>query len=212
LFPFKKKPKEEKKEDKEWERKYRLKKSREAAEKYIQKCESFRNVYKQQAVEAKQIGNDSLVKLYVTKVAAMDKQIKTAKTMKLLFDDFELGREQFDLFSELTQVVKGMAEAFKEDEINQKSILELTKNLDKAMFETNKMDQMLQGAMESVDSSIMGFGDIGQKDYESVMNEINDSAVRAERSKGEIPSEPVKEDDIDQRMKDSLKKLKEFKE
>jgi hypothetical protein len=212
LFQFRKKAKEENKGDVEWERTYRLRKSREAADKYITKCESLRNTYKQQAVEATRIGNDTLVKLYVSKVAAVDRQIKTAKSMKLLFDDFELGKEQFKLFTEMTQTVKDMAESFKEDEINQKSIMELTRNLDKALFEANKMDQMLQGAMESIDSSTLGVANVSQKDYDSVMSEIKNSAIKEELKQGDVPSSPVKEEEVDEKMKESLKKLKELKD
>lgn len=203
--------KKKSKDEVDIERRLRIRKARDSMEKFSTKCEKLRDNYMKQAVEAKKIGNDALVKRFAARLVNLDTQQRRAKSFVLMMNDMELNLEQLDNMGDVTATMKDFVSIFEESKIDYDAISRLKIDMDKANANSEKLSEVLDNVLSDVGDSMTSYANIDNKALESMVSEIGDRAASQERTSIRDPPGVEKEnertDDLDRRIRESLEEI-----
>lgn len=220
-------------EEKEFERKLRLREAMARLEKYVHDSSKISREYHTQAVEARRLGNISLTKRFASKKLVLDKRITRAKTFRLVIKDLELSREQTGLLKVFVDITTDFSKTLSEAEPTAKMASEIKRNVESSVAKANKIDIVLAEVLDSISDTLLRVEGVEEEEIEALMESIEAEAAEVEREKvrtkveekadrtrdvtAEKSSKPrevknAKESDIDRRIGNSLDKLKNLKE
>lgn len=215
MGPFKKK---KSKEEVEWERKLRLRRTRDAVEKYSNKCENLRKRYLDQAVDAKRLGNEQLAKRFALRIMALDNQLKRAKGFLLMMNDMELSREQLGIWKDLAVTFKDFAASYEDESISFEQMRSVTFDLEKAIANSQQLGEVLDSVLDTVSDKMADFDNVSSKELENIMGTIDEMSVDKEKSSVTIKPSKEKEEvadkgesDLDRRIMDGIKDIEKEK-
>lgn len=200
------------KEEKEFERKLRIREALTKLDKYMEDARRISREYEKQAVEAKRFGNDALAKRFASKMLILDRQIKRAKTLQLIIKDLELSREQTGLLKVFVDVANDFSEALSEAEPTAKMASEIKKNVESAVAKTRRIDIILAEVVDSISDTLLAAEGVKEEEMKNALDRIEAKAAEIERAKvrkktpEEIRNKPfesvdIGNSDVDKRIK-----------
>lgn len=203
--------KKKSKEELDLERKLRIRRAKDSMERFSNKCNNLRESYMQQAVEAKRLGNEGLVKKFAVRLLNLDNQQKRAKSLVLMMNDMELNLEQLKNWGEMSTAIKDFVTIFEENGVNYESIAQLNLEMEKALNNSEKLSEALDSVLENVGDRLISFDSVDNKALDSMISNISERAVSTERSSVKEPQPTSKESsqtsDLDRRIKESLEEI-----
>ena len=168
-------------EEKDFERKVKLNEALIRLDRYISNSENLLREYEKQAVEAKRLGNEVLVKRFATKMLVLDRQIRKAKSLRLIIKDLELSREQSASIKDFADVVKDFSLALSADEITAKMVGEIKRNMEVAMAKARRMDIVLSEIVDSVTDTLLTAKGVEEEEIKDILEGIESKAAESER-------------------------------
>ena len=215
MVAFKKK---KSKEEVEWERKLRLRRTRDAVEKYSNKCENLKKRYLDQAVDARRLGNEQMAKRFALRIMALETQLKRAKGFLLMMNDMELSREQLGIWKDLASTFKDFAASYDDQAISFEKMKEVTLDLEKAISNSQQLGDVLDSVLDTMSDKMADFDNVSSKELENIMSTIDEMSVDKEKSSVNI--KPTKESeggvetaetDLDKRIREGIRDIEKEK-
>lgn len=203
--------KKKSKEELDLERKLRIRRAKDSMERFSNKCTNLRESYMEQAVEAKRLGNDALVKKFAVRLINLDNQQKRAKSLVLMMNDMELNLEQLKNWTEMSTAIHDFVNIFEENGVNYEAIAQINLEMEKALNNSEKLSEALDTVLENVGDRLISFDSVDRKALDSMVTNISERAVTTERTSVKEPPaaepEPAKTSDLDRRIKESLEEI-----
>ncbi len=154
------------KEEKEIERKIRMKKAKIAIKKYIANLENFSKRVFQQGKEAAKLGDESLLKRCAVKYLVLEQRIKQAKRLLLLMEESELQRELVKVSADFIKFSKDIINSIAEGP-DAKDLTKIQVEFEKAMGKVENLEEALSTMLDLTSESILA-GDFDTETIESV--------------------------------------------
>lgn len=203
--------KKKSKQELDLERKLRIRRAKDSMERFSNKCTNLRENYMDQAVEAKRLGNEALVKKFAVRLLNLDNQQKRAKSLVLMMNDMELNLEQLKNWTEMSTAIKDFVDIFEANGVNYEAIAQINLEMEKALNNSEKLSEALDTVLENVGDRLVSFDNVDRKSLDSMISNISERAVSTERSSvretQHAEPEPAKTSDLDQRIKESLEEI-----
>jgi len=215
------------KEEKEFERKQRVRQTKRKIGRYINNCETLRDEYEKNAIEARRLENDSLTRRFAAKMLILGNQIKKMRAIDLVLRDIELSRGQASVFNSMAVTMKDFAKVMDQEQVSARTAAEMSNNLDRILIASEKIDDMLEGVVDSMSDKILDVSDVSDRELENVLKDIEvkagveeEASFRVRESStssqrvNQVTSTPKREnvdqsrDPLDKRIEDGLDKIK----
>ena len=151
------------KEEKEIERKVRMRKAKMALKQYINNLENFKRKIFLQGKEAAKLGDENLLKRSAVKYLVLEQRIKQAKRLLLLMEEAELQRELVKVSADFIQfskdIVKSIAEGPRAEDVAKIQV-----EFEKAMGRVENLDEALSTMLDLTSERILS----GNFDVETI--------------------------------------------
>ncbi len=142
------------KEEKEIERKVRMRKAKMALKQYINNLENFKRRIFLQGKEAAKLGDEALLKRSAVKYLALEQRIKQAKRLLLLMEEAELQRELVKVSADFIQFSKDIVESIAEGP-EAEDVAKIQVEFEKAMGKVENLDEALNTMLDLTSESIL---------------------------------------------------------
>lgn len=162
------------KEEKEIERKVRMRKAKMALKQYINNLEALKRKIFLQGKEAAKLGDEALLKRSVMKYLALEERIKQAKRLLLLMEEAEIQRELVKVSGDFIQFSKDIVESIAEGP-GAEDLAKMQVEFEKAMAKVEGLDEAL-GAMLDMTSESILTGDFDAETIEEATSLFEASA------------------------------------
>jgi len=186
------------KEEKEIERKIRIRKAKVIVKNYIAKLEKLQKRIFDQGKNFAKLGDEKMVRSQASKYLALQSRIKQAKKLLLLMEEAEIERELVRVSANFIQfskdIVNSIAEAPKI-----KDIAKTNMKFEEAMTKVKGIEEALDVAIDVASESIIGGEEFSEEKIEEVAKILKGEAMTEE---GEIDKE------IDEKLKDIEEMMK----
>ena len=181
------------KEEKEIERKVRMRKAKMALKQYINNLENFKRRVFLQGKEAAKLGDETLLKRSAVKYLVLENRITQAKRLLLLMEEAELQRELVKVSADFIQFSKDIVQSISEGP-GAEDIAKIQVNFEKAMGKVENLDEALSTMLDLTSESILS----GSFDEETI-----------ETAEGLMVSSAGEELEPGKRLKEIEKMMKE---
>ncbi len=151
------------KEEKEIERKVRMRKAKMALKQYINNLENLKRRIFLQGKEAAKLGDEALLKRSAMKYLALEERIKQAKRLLLLMEEAEIQRELVKVSANFIQFSKDIVESIAEGP-GAEDVAKMQVEFEKAMTKVEGLDEALSTMLDLTSESIL----TGEFDAESL--------------------------------------------
>ncbi len=186
------------KEEKEIERKIRIRKAKVIVKNYIAKLEKLQKRIFDQGKNFAKLGDEKMVRNQASKYLALQSRIKQAKKLLLLMEEAEIERELVRVSANFIQfskdIVNSIAEAPKIKDIAKTNV-----KFEEAMTKVKGIEEALDIAIDVASESIIGGEEFSEEKIEEVAKILKGEAITEE---GEIDKE------IDEKLKDIEEMMK----
>ncbi len=142
------------KEDREIERKMRMRKAKMALKQYINNLENLKRKIFLQGKEATKLGDEALLKRSAMKYLALEERIKQAKRLLLLMEEAEVQRELVKVSANFIQFSQDIVESIAEGPGAQ-DITKMQVEFEKAMGKVEQLDDALASMLDLTSESIL---------------------------------------------------------
>lgn len=142
------------KEEKEIERKVRMRKAKMALQQYINNPENFKHRVFLQGKEAAKLGDEALLKRSAVKYLALEQRIKQAKRLLLLMEEAELQRELVKVSADFIQFSKDIVASIAEGP-GAEDVAKIQVEFEKAMGKVENIDEALNTMLDLTSESIL---------------------------------------------------------
>ena len=181
------------KEEKEIERKVRMRKAKMALKQYINNLENFKRRVFLQGKEAAKLGDETLLKRSAVKYLVLENRIKQAKRLLLLMEEAELQKELVKVSADFIQFSKDIVQSISEGP-GAEDIAKIQVNFEKAMGKVENLDEALSTMLDLTSESILS----GSFDEETI--ETAESLMMSSAGEELEPGKRLKE--IEKMMKE----------
>ena len=155
------------KEEKEIERKIRIRKAKAQLKNYISGLEKLQKKVLELGREASQIGDKKLVKRQAEKYLALENRIRQAKRLLILMEEAEAQRELVKITSTFIAFSKDIVDSIVEGP-DVKDVAKMHVELEKAMAKAESLEEVLSVIIDSASESILS-GDFDEGVVEEVV-------------------------------------------
>jgi len=162
------------KEEKEIERKMRMRKAKMALKQYINNLENLKRKIFLQGKEAAKLGDEALLKRSAMKYLALEERIKQAKRLLLLMEEAEVQRELVKVSANFIQFSQDIVESIAEGPGAQ-DIARMQVEFEKAMGKVEELDDALASMLDLTSESILT-GDFSAETVEEATSLFEASA------------------------------------
>ncbi|WP_297489948.1 hypothetical protein [Thermococcus sp.] len=162
------------KEDREIERKMRMRKAKMALKQYINNLENLKRKIFLQGKEAAKLGDEALLKRSAVKYLALEERIKQAKRLLLLMEEAEIQRELVKVSANFIQFSQDIVESIAEGPGAQ-DIAKMQVEFEKAMGRVEELDDALASMLDLTSESILT-GDFSAETVEEAASLFEESA------------------------------------
>jgi len=142
------------KEEKEIERKVRMRKAKMALKQYINNLEALKRKIFLQGKEAAKLGDEALLKRSAMKYLALEERIKQAKRLLLLMEEAEIQRELVKVSGDFIQFSKDIVESIAEGP-GAEDLAKMQVEFEKAMAKVEGLDEALGTMLDMTSESIL---------------------------------------------------------
>ena len=163
------------KEEKEIERKVRMRKAKMALKQYINNLENLKRKIFLQGKEAAKLGDEALLKRSAMKYLALEERIKQAKRLLLLMEEAEIQRELVKVSANFIQFSKDIVESIAEGPGAQ-DIAKMQVEFEKAMGKVEELDEALASMLDLTSESILT-GDFDAETIEEAASLFEESVA-----------------------------------
>lgn len=202
-------------EEKEFERRLKLRQAILRLDSFISNCEKLANEYFKQAVEARRIEDKTLTKRFAGKILLLEEQAKRAKKLQLIIKDLDLGREQAGLLRDFAEIASNFAASMKDLKIDSRTLAKIEEDITKSVVETERVDALFGVLIDSISNKILEVENIDEKRIEGILDKIEREAVAAEKEimeKKEVIKERSEEEkELDRKIEEALEKIKKIR-
>ena len=181
------------KEEKEIERKVRMRKAKMALKQYINNLENLKRKIFLQGKEAAKLGDETLLKRSAVKYLVLENRIKQAKRLLLLMEEAELQKELVKVSADFIQFSKDIVQSISEGP-GAEDIAKIQVNFEKAMGKVENLDEALSTMLDLTSESILS----GSFDEETI--ETAESLMMSSAGEELEPGKRLKE--IEKMMKE----------
>ncbi|ADT84364.1 hypothetical protein [Thermococcus barophilus] len=151
------------KEEKEIERKIRMRKAKMALKQYINNLENLKHKIFLQGKEAAKLGDEALLKRSAMKYLAIEERIKQAKRLLLLMEEAEIQRELVKVSADFIQFSKDVVKSIAEGP-GAEDVAKMQVEFEKAMGKVENLEEALNTMIDLTSESIL----TGEFDLETV--------------------------------------------
>ncbi|WP_148882249.1 hypothetical protein [Thermococcus aciditolerans] len=151
------------KEEKEIERKIRMRKAKMALKQYINNLENLKRKIFLQGKEAAKLGDEALLKRSAMKYLALEERIKQAKRLLLLMEEAEIQRELVKVSADFIQFSKDVVKSIAEGP-GAEDVAKMQVEFEKAMGKVENLEEALNTMIDLTSESIL----TGEFDIETV--------------------------------------------
>ena len=142
------------KEDREIERKVRMRKAKMALKQYITNLENLKRKIFLQGKEAAKLGDEALLKRSAVKYLALEERIKQAKRLLLLMEEAEIQRELVKVSANFIQFSRDIVESIAEGP-GAEDVARMQVEFEKAMSKVENLDEALSTMLDMASESIL---------------------------------------------------------
>jgi len=142
------------KEEKEIERKVRMRKAKMALKGYITNLEALKRKIFLQGKEAAKLGDEALLKRSAAKYLALEERIKQAKRLLLLMEEAEIQRELVNVSGNFIQFSRDIVESIAEGP-GAEDLAKMQVDFEKAMAKVEGLDEALGTMLDMTSESIL---------------------------------------------------------
>ncbi|MCD6559572.1 MAG: hypothetical protein J7K57_06860 [Palaeococcus sp.] len=142
------------KEEKEIERRVRMRKAKMALKQYINNLEGLKRKIFLQGKEAAKLGDEALLKRSAVKYLALEQRIKQAKRLLLLMEEAEIQRELVKISTNFIQFSKDVVESIAEGP-GAEDVAKIQVKFEKAMGKVENIEEALNTMIDLTSESIL---------------------------------------------------------
>ena len=142
------------KEEREIERKVRMRKAKMALKQYINNLENLKRKVFLQGKEAAKLGDEALLKRSAMKYLALEERIKQAKRLLLLMEEAEIQRELVKVSANFIQFSRDIVESIAEGP-GAEDVAKMQVEFEKAMTKVEGLDEALSTMLDLTSESIL---------------------------------------------------------
>lgn len=142
------------KEEKEIERKVRMRKAKMALKGYINNLENLKKKIFLQGKEAAKLGDEALLKRSAVKYLALEQRIKQAKRLLLLMEEAEIQRELVKVSADFIQFSKDVVKSIAEGP-GAEDVAKMQVEFEKAMGKVENIEEALNTMIDLTSESIL---------------------------------------------------------
>ncbi|NJE85956.1 hypothetical protein E3E23_08995 [Thermococcus sp. CX2] len=164
------------KEEKEIERKVRMRKAKMALKQYINNLENLKQKIFLQGKEAAKLGDEALLKRSAVKYLALEQRIKQAKRLLLLMEEAEIQRELVKVSATFIQFSKDVVRSIAEGP-GAEDVAKIQVEFEKAMGKVENIEEALNTMIDLTSESILT-GDFDVETIEAAEGLMISSAER----------------------------------
>ncbi len=163
------------KEEKEIERKIRMRKAKMALKQYINNLEGLKRKIFLQGKEAAKLGDEALLRRSAVKYLSIEQRIKQAKRLLLLMEEAEIQRELVKVSANFIQFSRDIVESVAEGP-GAEDIASMQVEFEKAMGKVENLDEALSSMLDMTSESILS-GDFNAETIEEATSMFEESAT-----------------------------------
>ena len=188
------------KEQREIERKVRIRKSKTVVQGYIQKLERLQKRVFGQGKEYAKLGEGKMVRNQASKYLALEGRIRQAKKLLLLMEEAEIQRELVNVSGSFIQfsrdIVDSIADAPKVGDLTRVQV-----RFEEAMTKVEGMEEALNSVLDASSEGILAGEAFGEEKIDEV----------AKLLEGEAGAEEKEEDtELDEEIEKKMKNIEEM--
>jgi len=142
------------KEEREIERKVRMRKAKMALKQYISNLENLKRKIFLQGKEAAKLGDEALLRRSAMKYLALEERIKQAKRLLLLMEEAEIQRELVKVSANFIQFSRDIVESIAEGP-GAEDVAKIQVEFEKAMTKVENLDEALTTMLDLTSESIL---------------------------------------------------------
>lgn len=142
------------KEEREIERKVRMRKAKMALKQYINNLENLKRKIFLQGKEAAKLGDEALLRRSAMKYLALEERIKQAKRLLLLMEEAEIQRELVKVSANFIQFSKDIVDSIAEGP-GAEDVAKIQVEFEKAMTKVENLDEALSTMLDLTSESIL---------------------------------------------------------
>ncbi len=163
------------KEEKEIERKMRMRKAKMALKQYINNLENLKRKIFLQGKEAAKLGDEALLRRSAVKYLSIEERIKQAKRLLLLMEEAEIQRELVKVSADFIQFSRDIVESVAEGP-GAEDVAKMQLEFEKAMGKVESLDDALSSMLDMTSESILS-GDFSAETVEEAASIFEESAA-----------------------------------
>ena len=188
------------KEQKEMERKIRIRKSKSVVQSYIMKLEQLQKRVFGQGKEYAKLGEQKMVRSQASKYLALESRVHQAKKLLLLMEEAEIQRELVSVSGSYIQfskdIINSIAEAPKVGDITKVQV-----KFEEAMTKVEGIEQALNTVVDAASDGLLAGEAFGDEKVEEVAK-LLESEAGAEENQGST--------ELDKEIEKKMKKVEEM--
>ena len=186
------------KEEKEIEREIRYRKARTTLQHYIEKIDDLQKMVYNQGKQAVKLGDDKFVKRQAAKYLALQERSKRSQRMLLLMEEARLQREMVKISGDFITFARDISQSIAEGP-DVKKIASSQVEFEKALTQSEKIDEALSVALDMASEGVLGSGDYSEKGVDEVVKTMQGEVEIEEKSLDDRISKGIK--DVEDMMK-----------
>jgi hypothetical protein len=186
------------KEEKEIEREIRYRKARATLQHYIEKIDDLQKMVYNQGKQAVKLGDDKFVKRQAAKYLALQERSKRSQRMLLLMEEARLQREMVKISGDFITFARDISQSIAEGP-DVKKIASSQVEFEKALTQSEKIDEALSVALDMASEGVLGSGDYSEKGVDEVVKTMQGEVEIEEKSLDDRITKGIK--DVEDMMK-----------
>ena len=116
-----------------------IKMLKKKSEEHAKKCQNMAEIYHEKAMEAKEIGNQTLYNDFIQKSENIRNQAAKIKSFILIVQDMEMMRSQSSVMNDFAETMKSFIKSMNQGQMNVSWMAGMENELDKAIMENEKV-------------------------------------------------------------------------
>jgi hypothetical protein len=186
------------KEEKDIEREMRYRKARAKLQQYIERIDDLQKMVYNQGKQAAKLGDDKFVRRQASKYLALHDKSKRGQRMLLLMEEARLQREMVKISGDFITFARDISQSIAEGP-NVKQIASSQLQFEKAITQSEKMDEALSMALDMASEGVLGSGDYSDKGVDEVVKTMQGEVETEEKSLDDRITKGIK--DVEDMMK-----------
>lgn len=194
-------------EENEIERRIRMTQTKNTLSKFSKECEEMSSRYLKNAIDARKIKNDRLMRTFAARVGYFDEQVRKTKSLLLIISDLELRKEEVGMIKKLNVSMKDFYDIFSNENLKDPSLLEFEKNISMTSQRADEVGGKISMLVDSITENFLGGSITDPDQMEKIIQKIDiEAGMPHERGK---EKNSTGADELEKRIDDGMKRILE---